>query len=258
MTGPAVLDLFAGIGGLSLGLERAGFTIAGQVEIDPWCRSILAKHWPEVPRHDDVSTAARWWAGRPAPDVVAGGFPCQPVSNAGRKLAQDDPRWLWPAMADVIAATGPAWVVIENVPGLRTRGLALVLADLARLGYTTATGTITACEMGAPHTRSRLFTLAHTEGLRCGQGRPRRPDRDDPPRPALPPQILAHPHRLRAEPARCDWWSHEPGLDRVAYGVPGRMDRVRGLGQAVVPAVAEHIGQMIYPHIPATTQRSAA
>jgi len=200
VTGPSVLDLFAGIGGLSLGLERAGFTIAGQVEIDPWCRSILSEHWPEVPRHDDVRTAPAWWAARPAPNVVAGGFPCQPVSDAGRRLAQADPRWLWPAMADVIAATGPAWVVIENVPGLRSRGLADVLSDLARFGYRARPGLISACEMGAPHPRKRLFTLAHAQSLRCGQRRPGRPDRDDPPRPPLGPPPLADPSGYGASP----------------------------------------------------------
>src|SRR6266496_2413363 len=75
-----VLSLFSGIGGLDLGLERAGMTVAGQVEIDPWCQRVLAKHWPEVPRHDDVRTAMDWWRGesRPAVHVVAGGPPCQP------------------------------------------------------------------------------------------------------------------------------------------------------------------------------------
>src|SRR5262249_52571771 len=151
----------SGIGGLDLGLQRAGMTIAGQVEIDPWCRKVLAKHWPEVPRHDDVRTCAAWWGGRPVPDLIAGGFPCQPVSSAGPPLAQSDLRWLWPLMARTLADIGPRWVVIENVPGLRTRGLADVRSDLCRLGYRVAAGTISACEMGAPHPRERLFILAH-------------------------------------------------------------------------------------------------
>ena len=129
-----VLSLFSGIGGLDLGLQRAGMTIAGQVEIDPWCRKVLAKHWPEVPRHDDVRTCAGWWGERPVPDLICGGFPCQPVSSAGRRVAQSDPRWLWPLMAGVVAELRPGWVVIENVPGLLRLGLADVLGDLAGLG----------------------------------------------------------------------------------------------------------------------------
>jgi DNA (cytosine-5)-methyltransferase 1 len=245
---PSVLELFAGIGGLSLGLERAGFAVAGQVEIDPFCRSILARHWPEVPRHDDVRTAARWWAGRPRPDVIAGGFPCQPASAAGRRLGPADPRWLWPAMAGVIAAVRPGWVVAENVPGLRTRGLAAVLADLDRLGYTAAAGTISACAVGAPHPRERLFILAHAQGTRCRAGR------DHPGNPGPAPRPRTH----GPGPERRDRWPVEPRVGRVAYGLPGRVDRIRALGNAVVPAVAEHIGRLIYPHVTATALGAAA
>lgn len=230
-----VLSLFSGIGGLDLGLERAGMTVAGQVEIDPWCRKVLAKHWPEVPRHDDVRTCVEWWGRRPVPDLVGGGFPCQPVSQAGRQLARDDPRWLWPPMADVIAWLRPGWVVVENVPGLLRLGLADVLGDLARLGYRTRAGWISACEMGAPHARKRMFVLAHSEGQGRGPGRHGggQADRADGGRP------------VGAGPDGCGWWSAEPDVDRVAYGVPGGVDRLRGLGNAVVPQVAEHIGRMI-------------
>ena len=230
-----VLSLFSGIGGLDLGLQRAGMTIAGQVEIDPWCRKVLAKHWPEVPRHDDVRTAARWWGNRPVPDLVGGGFPCQPVSQAGRQMAQSDPRWLWPPMADVIAWLRPAWVLIENVPGLLRLGLADVLADLARLGYRTRAGWITACAMGAPHPRKRMLIVAHAESARCGT---RRRDRGN----------AAAPAGARQDGQGFDGrgrWADEPRVDRVAYGLPDRVDRVRGLGNAVVPQVAEHIGRMI-------------
>jgi DNA (cytosine-5)-methyltransferase 1 len=222
-----VLSLFSGIGGLDLGLERAGMTVVGQVEIDPWCQRVLAKHWPEVPRHDDVRTAAGWWRReqRPVVDLVAGGPPCQPVSEAGRRLAQADPRWLWPGMCNFVAAIRPVWVLIENVPGLRTRGLADVLRDLDGLGYLAAAGTISACEMGAPHPRERLFTVAHAHGTRCGSRRGVEP--------ARPPAVGA------------SWWAAEPAVDRMAHGVPGGVDRRRGLGNAVVPQVAEHIGQLI-------------
>jgi DNA (cytosine-5)-methyltransferase 1 len=233
-----VLSLFSGIGGLDLGLERAGMTVVGQVEIDPWCRKVLAKHWPEVPRHDDVRTAAGWWLAEPRPvaDLLAGGPPCQPVSEAGPRVGQSDPRWLWPDMARVVAGLRPSWVVIENVPGLRTLGLADALGDLRRLGYIAAPGTISACEMGAPHPRKRLFTLAHAEGVRCC---PPRPQED------APVTDADHQPGHAGQHARAHPWSAEPGMGRVADGIPGRVDRLRGLGNAVVPQVAEHIGRLI-------------
>lgn len=237
-----VLSLFTGIGGLDLGLERAGMTMVAQVESDPWCRSILAHHWPEVPRHDDVRTTLDWWhrptrtdhpRPRPAVDVVAGGFPCQPASTAGLGLGPDDPRWLWPAMAAVVADLRPAWVVAENVPGLHRRGLGVVHADLERLGYAVRSGLVTACALGAPHPRARLFVLAHPHGFGCD----RRPRHE---RPARGDQLA---HRLG--------WAAEPVLARMAHGVPTGLDRPhatdrrRALGNAVVPAVAEHIGRLI-------------
>lgn len=233
-----VLSLFAGIGGLELGLERAGMAVVGQVETDPFCRAVLSRHWPEVPRHDDVRTAAAWWRSRPRPvvHVVAAGFPCQPVSDAGRQLAQSDPRWLWPATADVIADLRPAWVVAENVPGLRTRGLGLVHRDLAALGYAVRTGYISACEMGAPHPRRRLFILAHPQGEgRC-------PWRAQPAGAAPPDGGQPHQRGLGGRGR----WATEPDVGRVAYGVPGGLDRRRALGNAVVPDVAEHIGRLIH------------
>jgi DNA (cytosine-5)-methyltransferase 1 len=226
-----VLSLFSGIGGLDLGLERAGMTVAGQVEIDPWCRRVLAKHWPEVPRHDDVRTAAGWWGGRPAPDLVCGGFPCQPVSYAGQRGAQDDPRWLWPAMAAVVRDLRPRFVLVENVIGLSTAGLGDVLGDLAALGFDAEWGVLSACAVGAPHARERLFVVANA---RYGA----EPER---PRPSRRPAGQRAPERPVPESAA--WWVAEPPLDRVAHGVPSRVDR--GLGNAVVPQVAQHIGELI-------------
>lgn len=231
-----VLELFAGIGGLGLGLERAGMTVVGQVEIDEFCRRVLAKHWPEVPRHNDVRTCVEWWrsAERPRVDVVAGGFPCQPVSDAGRQLAQADPRWLWPAMAGVIRELEPTWVIGENVPGLRTRGLALVHADLRAAGYRVRSGYLSACEVGAPHPRRRLFILAHAQGERqcpwsAGHG----------------PADRANGHRAGSGPQRRGWWATEPDVGRVAYGLPRGVDRRRhALGNAVVPQVSEYIGRL--------------
>jgi DNA (cytosine-5)-methyltransferase 1 len=218
-----VLSLFSGIGGLDLGLERAGMTVVGQVEIDPWCRKVLAKHWPEVPRHDDVRTAAEWWGGRPAPDLVCGGFPCQPFSKMGKQRAGvADSRWMWPAFADVITALRPNYVFVENVPTLVRDGRAFgwLLGDLHQLGFDAEWSVVSACSLGAPHSRDRLFLVAHASSVRR--------------------------RRVRwLGPSRRGWWPPEPDVGRVAHGIPNRVDRLRGLGNAVVPQVAEHIGRLI-------------
>lgn len=230
------LSLFSGIGGLDLGLDRAGMTCVGQVEKDPYCQRVLAKHWPEVPRHDDVRTVTEWWASEPRPPVhvVAGGFPCQPTSYAGLGLAQSDPRWLWPEMAAIIRALRPRWVIGENVPGLHGRGLGDVLRDLRRLGYRARTGVVSACAVGAPHMRQRLFILAHTAGIGEHSWRGDRQHRAGDADQGIP-----------AETAAGSWWSVEPDVARMAYGVPSGVDRRRALGNAVVPQVAEQIGRLI-------------
>jgi DNA (cytosine-5)-methyltransferase 1 len=231
------LSLFSGIGGLDLGLDRAGMTCVGQVEISPFCRAILTRHWPEVPKHDDVRTAVQWWQSDPRPPVhlVGGGFPCQPVSDAGLKLADQDERWLWPEMAHVVDALRPRWVIGENVPGLRARGLATVLGDLHRFGYRARAGVASACAVGAPHPRERLFILAHTRGEGCGPGRADGGGADP----------AGVEHEDGAESAGGSWWANEPAVDRVAYGLSDRVDRIRAIGNAVVPQVAERIGRLV-------------
>ncbi|WBC18104.1 DNA cytosine methyltransferase [Micromonospora sp. WMMA1998] len=208
-------------------MQRAGMRIVGHVEINPFCRAILHKHWPEVPCHDDVRTAITWWHSEPRPrvDVVAGGYPCQPDSLAGPRRGTDDERWLWPEMARVIHALRPRYVIGENVLGHRTRGLRFVLRDLERLGYTVRAGVVRACEMGAPHPRPRLFVLAHANS----QGRPARR--------WLEP--------ARTAPVRASRWPAEPRVGRVVDGLPGRVDRVTALGNAVVPDVGERVGRII-------------
>lgn len=194
-----LLSLFAGIGGLlpDLGLERAGMRVVGQVEIDPYRRRVLAKHWPEVPRHDDVRTCPAWWAAaaRPAVHVLCAGFPCQPSSLAGRRRGDADDRWLWPATADVLAALRPPWVVLENPPGLLSvrlpgrgggvdgaaagnRGAGAVLGDLAALGYDAQWDCIPASAVGAPHRRDRWWCLARLADA-DGEGQPQ-PGRGEP------------------------------------------------------------------------------
>jgi DNA (cytosine-5)-methyltransferase 1 len=239
-----VLSLFSGIGGLDLGLERAGMSVVGQVEVDSWCQQVLKRHWPEVPRHDRAETAVEWWRSspwRPRVDVVAGGFPCQPVSNIGLGQAQADPRWLWPLMRDIIAAIRPRWVIAENVPGLRLRGLVDVLRDLRDLGYWPAAGSLSACEVGAPHSRQRLYILAYAEG------HDDRHERQDGPGPRAVPawrevQVHAGGGSRAVDAGR---WPAEPRLGRVADGIPGRVDRLKALGNAVPPQVGEYIGRLV-------------
>ena len=174
-----VLDLFSGIGGFSLGLERAGMKTAAFCEIEPFCRAVLEKHWPGVPIYDDVRslTAKRLAADGISVDVICGGFPCQDISVAGKGVGLSGERsGLWFDYHRIIGEVGPRWVIIENVPALRSRGLDTVLGGLAALGYDAEWHLITASAIGAPHQRDRVWILAHPairgwreHGNECGQ-----------------------------------------------------------------------------------------
>lgn len=157
-----VLDLFSGIGGFSLGLERAGMRTTAFVEIDPYCRAVLAKHWPNVPCYDDVRTvtADRLRADGIEVDVICGGFPCQPFSHAGKQLGATDDRHLWPEMRRIIGEVRPAFVVGENVIGIVGMELDAVLSDLEAIGYATRAFVIPAVAVDAPHRRDRVWIIA--------------------------------------------------------------------------------------------------
>ena len=161
-------SLFSGIGGLDLGLERAGLgRVVWQAERDTYCQAVLRRHWPNAVIYDDVR---RIDERATRVDVLCGGFPCQPVSLAGARLAQADERWLWPEFVRIARALEPAIVVVENVPGLRSAGLRDVLAGLADLGFDAEWTCLAAGEnpqrphgwphVGAPHERRRLFLVA--------------------------------------------------------------------------------------------------
>jgi DNA (cytosine-5)-methyltransferase 1 len=220
-------SLFAGIGGFDLGFERAGMVCKWQVEIDPYCQKVLAKHWPNVRKHDDVRT----W---PKPDtewvdVICGGFPCQPTSQAGKKQGDKDPRWLWPEFRRIVEQCTPKIVAIENVSRLRRAGLAGILRDLAALGFDARWESLPASAFGAPFEGDRVFICAaHRE--RC----------EDTGWLDVWPQ---------PEPGA--WWLSEPAVGRVADGVSGTVGggggnvEVVALANAVVPQVAEWIGRRI-------------
>lgn len=247
---PTFLSLFSGIGGLDLGLDWAGWRCVGQVEINPYCREVLACHWPEVPKHDDVRTAAAWWLARGgAPvDLVAGGFPCQPFSFGGKQLGMGDPRWGWPWMRDVIRTVEPRYVLVENVPGLLADGDAFgaVLADLASLGFDAEWSLLRASAFGAPHPRERLYLVAYPTGV---DGRARDllgkgGEWETPLSTGGLSGLAAHQRRRAAG----EWLACEPRVARLAHGIPEQLDRIRALGNAVIPPAAEHIGRLILAH----------
>ena len=158
------LDLFAGIGGFSLGLEATDFfRTTCFVENEPYCQAVLKHHWPDVPVLGDIRDVRREDLPDPNPGLICGGFPCQPFSHAGKQRAQDDPRHLWPEMFRLIRECRPTWIVGENVTGLIKLGLDEVLSDLEGEGYATRTFNIPACAVGAPHLRQRLWIVAHSD-----------------------------------------------------------------------------------------------
>ena len=221
-------SLFAGIGGFDLGLEAAGMVCAWQVEQDPYCRVILEARWPDVPRYGDVRNVSH----PPAVDLIAGGFPCQDISNAhtnGARRALDGERsGLWTEFLRIVDETRPRWVVVENVAAPQ-RWVPDVRAGLAGHGYASVPLELSAGSFGAPHKRPRVFVVAHADG----EGEPLG---------ALHAQVAGlRPVSGRSGP----WRLPPPGGFRVADGVPRGMDRCRVLGNAVVPAVVEWLGRQI-------------
>ena len=322
-------SVFAGIGGLDLGLERAGMVCEWQIENDAYASAVLAKHWPDVKRYGDVYKVN---GSDIAPvDLICGGVPCQPWSVAGKRKGNDDERDLWPEFWRLCLQVRPRYVLVEEVPGFAVPGgLGRTLSDLARAGYSAEWFHLSAADVGAPHLRKRLWIVAysarHVEGRQeqraerertraCCQSEPlanangerlaERCERDgEQEQPGLEAPRRSNARgcgqdvadsddaglegRLGAELRECaderapgsggspmanawsicgeGWspdareadggrslgqptgpsrWLPEPDVGRVAHGVPSRVDRLRCLGNAVVPQVAEAIGRMI-------------
>lgn len=220
--------LFDGIGGMSLGLERAGWSCSCQVEVDDDKRAVLARHWPTTPRFGDIATVDAAQLG--PVDLICGGFPCQDLSHAGRRAGIDGERsGLWAHFARLVGELRPRYVLVENTTGLLVRGMGRVLGDLASLGYDTEWDCLPAAAFGAPHLRARVWVLAYP----CGE----REEADD--------TVFAG----RPVTELCAGWPPEPCVGRVADGLPGGMDRVQWLGDAVVPQVAQWIGQQLLQHL---------
>lgn len=240
-----VLDLFSGIGGFSLGLERTGgFETVAFCEIEEFPRRVLAKHWPGVPIYDDVRTltADRLAADGITIDIICGGFPCQDLSNAASAPSGLDGErsGLWVEYARLIGELCPRFAIVENVSALLGRGLDRVLGDLAALGFDAEWHCIPASAVGAPHPRDRLWIVAHAPKVLgpalCWDQSSRLLSRDG---------LLGVVGVEGRQDGLAAWWAAEPRVDRVAHGVPSRVDRFGGLSNAVVPQIPELIGRAI-------------
>ena len=235
MTKLRVLDLFSGIGGFSLGLERAGgFETVAFCEIEPYCRKVLAKHWPGVKQYDDV-TKARFARGMA--DVVTAGFPCQDLSLAGDGAGLSGVRsGLWWQVRRTIRVVRPQYAILENVAALLSRGMGKVLGGLAAVGYDAEWHCIPAGHVGAPHERDRIWIIANSDeaGFTHAQGGARQTE------PARR-QISIADHVGRRTHRRED----EPQMVRVVHGLSANVDAVAALGNSIVPKIPELIGKAI-------------
>jgi DNA (cytosine-5)-methyltransferase 1 len=277
-----VLDLFAGIGGFTLGLEKAGFETVAFCEIEPYAQKVLAKNWPEIPIYDDVRkiTADRLISDRIRVDVITGGFPCQDISVAGNQAGIEGERsGLWTECARLIRELRPRYAIFENVTNLlngeRGAWFKRVLWDISALGYDAEWHCIPASELGAHHHRDRVWIIAYPEGqhrwhdqkLAANQAKRTQGDAilagirqnvADALYPRLQRRIHWWTNQERKDKSghlgcgspthgqsRQSSWDIEPDVGRVANGVPARSHRLKCLGNAVVPPIPELIGRAI-------------
>jgi len=227
------LHLFAGAGGGILGGMLLGHTCVCAVEIEPYPRKVLLQRQrdgilPKFPIWDDIRTFdGTPWRGRV--HVVCGGFPCTDISSArtnsrinGEQRGLDgESSGLWFEMERVIEEIQPRFVLVENSPNLRTRGLLRILQGFSRLGYNTKRGVFGCRELGADHYRKRMFILADSNKPQLERG-----------------SVSCGVHSKHTDIGRSDWWQNQPGLERVANGMADQMDRLKAIGNGQVPSVA--------------------
>ena len=270
------VDLCSGIGGFALGFEWAGLSKPVLFcDIEPWSRKVLSKHWPDVPIAVDVKELANdpdRFIPRTDPrnTILSSGYPCQPFSVAGKQRGTEDDRHLWPFISQIIAHKRPAFCVLENVYGHLALGLDEVLADLEAQDYAARAFIVPACAVNAPHRRDRIWIIA-ANVANTSSGRPQEHGHGETDDAVQRGKALAdtdnegsqgrlsgrqdtqwqseHGHArcsgaAHRQPAK-DWWAVEPAMGRVAHGIPGRVDRLKGLGNAIVPQIAMQIGLTI-------------
>ena len=277
-----VLDLFSGIGGFSLGLEATGgFETKAFCELDKYCKSVLKKHWPDTRQYDDIKelTYDKLRSdGIDTIDIITGGYPCQPFSVAGKQKGTEDKRHLWPEYFRLVKECRPTWVIGENVSGHIKLGLDQVIEDLESEGYATRTFSISASSIGANHQRERIWIIANSNsnGLLKDDSniRPQSTEsigkdsgsiRKDIPREqhmansnsgskeTLNQERVLGEQNTEGETERYPdgslqvhgQWNFEPNVGRVADGIPSRVDRLKSLGNSLVPQIPYYIGQTI-------------
>jgi DNA (cytosine-5)-methyltransferase 1 len=282
-----LLDLFSGIGGFSLGLERSGgFKTVAFCEIEEFPRRVLRKHWPDVPIYNDIRelTAERLTADGITVDAICGGFPCQDISVAGKGAGIEGERsGLWKEFARLIGELRPKYVIVENVAALLSRGLGTVLGDLAALGYDAEWHCIPASALGACHRRDRLWII-----VECSKVRAQRQAKSRKPvsfgegikrmvrgwNAGLYPDAWEKRGKRRGIKSvyglrELSWGQncgsiaelisvaslHTPALCRSNDGISRRLDRVGAIGNAVVPQISEIIGRAIMEHDTATESK---
>ena len=248
------ISLFAGIGGLDLGLERAGFECVAQVEINEFALRVLQKHWANIPKFKDVRDVGKH--NLPNADLLCGGFPCQDVSLAGQRAGLEGKRsTLWSEFHRIVCEIRPRWVVIENVPGLLSSDngefFTKIFRELSQSGYDAEWRIISASDLGAPHIRERLFIVAYPNGyigldgvLQTGRDtfsewRKKSVwgfDWSKSKMESRPATILQRWQRLAVR---------QSPLIRMDDGIPDVVERLHATGNAVVPAVAEFIGHSV-------------
>lgn len=272
-------SLFSGIGGFDLGFDRSGMRCVWQVEIDDYANRVLETHWPNVPRWRDVRTFPQ--PGFERPDVICGGFPCTDISNAGNMVGIEGERsGLWADFARIVCVLRPRFVVVENVASLSVRGFGRVVGDLAGHGYNSEWAGIPSAAFGSPHIRRRMFIVAQDARMdfvpvlrefplhdsQETRARLRMPggigvageslfNRDDGTDADADGERLEEfdASTVASKVGQRAWmvdtagnhWRTEPGVDRVGSGIPCRVDRLRCLGNVVVPQVSQWIAERI-------------
>ena len=241
-----LLDTFSGIGGFSLGLERAGFETIAFCEINEYAQKVLAKHWPEVPIYGDIKglTAERLASdGIANIDAITGGFPCQDISNLGSQEGIEGERsGLWKELCRLISELQPRVAVLENVTALLSGGdggwFGDVIGDLAKIGYDCQWECIPASAVGAWHTRERIWIIAYPRSPRLEGSSEAGNDSEEGTKPRY--EFAARCSRVSGRE-----WATDSGVLRVANGIPHRIHRITGLGNAIVPQIAQIIGEEI-------------